>query len=398
MDARRRFLRILGNTIGELPVLRVEGFNAEPDEHLLTWEVDITLLYREYEALADSDKEAIEEEWIALGIAMDNANLVHFSTRALYGRIAGKLGLRDLEAFEEADTDPMHQVAGATRLTVVRNEADVELPTHDVDSTSNAVPVEVLDDVRQDERLEQKRGFLALLDSLGVEDSGDDATLTDDEDGDALTAGDVALTGLLYRNMYERFYGRPPARFDDTRPAQNQDSPENCNADVANIATALPDSEEARRPRPIAIYAAAVSLVAAVSLGFHSWQHFDSESTPATKSPVAATSDHKNINRSTQAGDVTMIVSHAEETADSQDLHVYVVNHSDETQLVGLSVSDEHGQAGARVDSKPRHVAPRAAEHRVLRVGKSQRKNKKSVTIEVRSGSSEWARGQVESP
>ena len=222
MDARRRFLLILGHVISDLPVLWMEGFNTEPDADLQTVAVDITLLYPQYEALADSDKEAIEDEWAALGIALSNTNLVHFSTRDLYDRIAVKFGFRDPEVFEDADTDPMHQVGGATRLAVVRNEVDADLPTYDADTTLDAVPVEVLDDVRQDERLEQKRGFQALLESLGVADSGDEGTSTDPADGDTLTAGDVALTGLLYRNMYEQFYGRPPASFDSTTSDQSQ--------------------------------------------------------------------------------------------------------------------------------------------------------------------------------
>ena len=292
MEARRRFLDILSQIVGALHVFRENGFNAEPVEDLWTREANLTLLLRRYEELTDDDKTAIESEWVELGEVTNQADALHFLSRELYERFAVNPGLRDLQAFEEADTDPLHRFDGGPRLALVRNEAEATERTGDtldsLDVTLDAIPTAVLDDVRTDQEAELSSPELAVLD--GVLNSSRDKASTSDDDDDPLTAQDVIWTWQILCSMYEQVYGQPPdeaagkalfaglGQDDGVRghlklvPQESEERAEATNSSFVGpvqLPDTLVESEHAKRPkmmRRLVTVGGALSAVAALAL------------------------------------------------------------------------------------------------------------------------------------
>ena len=134
-------------------------------------------------------------------------------------------------------------------------------------------------------------------------------------------------------------------------------------------------------------YAAASSLVAVASLVLLLWPERESapQSSPSsspsvdstTPAPASATQTF-SINRLARFGELTMILSHAEEDDERTQLHVYVVNPSDQPQPAELTIDEDetesHEDQAEPVNPRERPassvVPPRSTVHRVLEVRK----------------------------
>ena len=138
MDEAHRFLEKLSDVVGDLPVLRTDGFNAEPHVLLLTLEADVSELGVRYEALSAADKAKTELVWIELGTMIDNANTVHFTSREIFDRFAADLGF-EYEDFDDLPTEPIPR-----QLALVRNTP------HDGTDMSDGVVVQQVRQTRDD--------------------------------------------------------------------------------------------------------------------------------------------------------------------------------------------------------------------------------------------------------
>ena len=134
------------------------------------------------------------------------------------------------------------------------------------------------------------------------------------------------------------------------------------------------------------IWASAASIIATAALALLIWR-------PASQPPGATVSarqdtaasqaarvvSSQSINRSVQAGDMTMIVCQAEYTEDEAKMHIHLLNSSNQAQPAQLRVNN---QAGATPASSAM-VPGKASQHRVIRVNKQQQ-NDVPLSIELR--------------
>jgi hypothetical protein len=114
----------------------------------------------------------------------------------------------------------------------------------------------------------------------------------------------------------------------------------------------------ARTLRMVRAWAASATATAAICALLMVWQHM------ATPAVVTV----QPINQSIQAGNLTAIVSVAQQSDDATEVYVHVINSGSEPKPAGLSLGDDELDPS----TTPMMVPGKSVQHRVLRVRKDR--------------------------
>lgn len=120
----RSFLDALASVLGELPYMVMHADDYSPSDGL--WDapdVDVIRLLQEYKVLLGSQQEAIEVEWLSLGVMLNDVNAVQSEAIGLYGRMAAKLSAnmnRGRDADEQVGVPVQAPSERATETTRAR--------------------------------------------------------------------------------------------------------------------------------------------------------------------------------------------------------------------------------------------------------------------------------------